>query len=278
MKISNVSMTAGPDVKFASGPAGHIAYRDIDGDGLPIILVHGINMSSGVWSRLVPLLPERRVIVFDLRGHGRSHHNPPFEIDDYLVDLTSVVAAAGVDHFQLAGVSLGGMIACLFAQQSSQLVQSIVCFGSGLAGRHPDLDGAMRRLRALGVGPYFEASLERMALPPGVDRDVRDLVVKFAIDGREDSEMVEAVTRSGFNTDISNRLRPNGRPVLVANGELDDTCTPEVGRALAVAVAGQLTIVPAAGHVLPLEAPATCASLIAGMVGPVTLNETGVAL
>jgi pimeloyl-ACP methyl ester carboxylesterase len=258
-------MTAGPDVKFASGPAGPIAYRDIDGDGVPVVFVHGINMSSGVWSRVVPLREGRRRIVLDLHGHGRSHRNAPFEIDDYLADLESVIEAAGVDRSQVVGVSLGGMIACLYAQEHPERVQSVVAFGSAPSGKHPDLDGAMLRLHAVGVASYFEASLEKLTLPPGVDREVRDLVVSFAIDGREDPVMVEAVTRAGFTTDLSGRLHPSGRPVLIVNGELDSTCTPELGRALAEATGGRAREIPNGGHILPLETPEECAALIAGI-------------
>lgn len=265
MNIYSAPLTAGPEVLFASGPAGRIAYRDIDGEGTPIVFVHGINMSSGVWSKVVPLLEGRRRIIMDLRGHGNSHSNEPFEIDDYLADVGSVIRATEISRFQLVGVSLGGMIACLCAQEHPEMVQSVVAFGSAPVGKHPNLDGAMRRLRAIGVASYFEASLEKLTLPPGVDREVRDLVVSYATDGREDAKMVEAVTRAGFATDLSHRLVPSGRPVLIVNGELDRTCTPELGRALAMSTGGEALEIPNGGHILPLETPAECARLIAGM-------------
>lgn len=239
----------------------------MEGDGIPIVFVHGINMSSGVWSRVVPLLEGHRRIILDLRGHGNSHSTAPFTIDDYLADLESVVETTGISRLQLVGVSLGGMIACLYAQEHSERVQSVVAFGSAQVGKHPNLDGAMRQLRAVGVASYFEASLEKLTLPPGVDREVRDLVVSYAINGREDAEMVEAVTRAGFTTDLSNRLLPSGRPVLIVNGELDRTCTPELGRALALSTGGAALEIPNGGHILPLETPATCARLIVEMSG-----------
>ena len=51
---------------------GELAYTD-DGDGPPVVLIHGFPQSSFVWRDLGPLLSSRfRVIVPDLLGSGDS--------------------------------------------------------------------------------------------------------------------------------------------------------------------------------------------------------------
>ena len=248
--------------RFADGDAGRIAYRD-DGAGPAVVFIHGVNMASAVWDRVADLLPGRRRIAFDLRGHGDSDTRGPFGIDDYVADLWAVIAAAQAGQVQLVGVSLGGMIACLAAQGRPEAVTSVVAFGSALRGSHPDLEGGMRRLRRVGVAEYFGASLQRNSLPAGVSPAVQEAAVALAVRSGRDVSVVEAVTRTGFTTDLTGRAGPSGRPTLIVSGSLDTTCAPEAGRRLAEAVGGRAVVIPNRGHLLPLEAPQTCAPLIA---------------
>src|SRR2546430_6388667 len=52
---------------------GHrIFVRERDGDGVPLLLLHGFPSSSYDWSRLLQLLPGRRCVCFDFLGFGLS--------------------------------------------------------------------------------------------------------------------------------------------------------------------------------------------------------------
>ncbi len=245
--------------RTVEGPSGRLAVYEQPGKGLPLVLVHGVNMRAAVWTEVASALPDRHIVALDLRGHGSSSHAGPFAVDDYVADVRAVVATMRIGRAQLAGVSLGGVIACLIAQESPESVQSIVAFGSALSGAHPDLEGGMRRLREVGVSAYFGASFRHEATraDPYAER-----LVSFAVAERDDVDVIEAVTRAGFSTDLSDRIVRSGRPVHVVNGEFDRTCTPTAGRALAAASGGEWMLVPGAGHILPLENPALCARLI----------------
>ena len=249
----------------ADGPAGRLAYRDSGpADGAVIVFVHGVNMASPVWDLVIAALPGYRCIAFDLRGHGMSGQRGPFTVLDYAADLDAVLNVAKVERALLAGVSLGGIIGCAYAQRSPERVHSIVTFGSALRATHPGLDAGMARLREVGVAEYFGWSLPRGSLPVNAAPDVTQTVITLAVTGREDTAMVEEITRAAFEMDPSKiALGPSGRPVLVVTGELDATCPPEAGQLLAAAVGGDWRLVPGGGHVLPLEQPETCAALIA---------------
>ena len=253
---------------WAVGVSGRLGYTDTGvGPGDPVVFVHGANMSAAVWEPIISDLRSAfRCIALDLRGHGVSGRVGPFTLADYLDDLNTVLGEAGVERAHLVGVSLGGMLACVLAQEAPEKVSSVVTFGSALRGVHPGLDRGMQQLRILGVRGYFSQMLPTNSLPDGVTRDVRDALIAMAVDHRDDTTMVEAVTRAAFETDMSLTIEPSGRPVLVVNGEYDNTCTPEAGRAFAAAVGGEWRQVDGAGHILPLERPAACAALIAGFV------------
>jgi pimeloyl-ACP methyl ester carboxylesterase len=250
---------------FADGPAGRLAYRDSGPpDGAVLVFVHGVNMASPVWDPLIAALPGFRCIAFDLRGHGMSGRRGPFTVLDYAADLDAVLGAARVERAQLVCVSLGGIIGCAYAQRSPERVHSVVAFGSALRATHPGIDAGMARLREVGTAEYFGWSLPRGSLPANATPDVTQTVISLAVIGREDTAMVEEITRAAFDMDPSKiSLGPSGRPVLVVTGNLDTTCPPEAGRLLAATVGGSWRLVIGGGHVLPLEQPETCAQLVA---------------
>lgn len=252
------------EVRFASGPAGAIAYRDIRPDlAETMVFVHGINMASGVWNQMAATLPGYRCLVFDLRGHGLSAFSGPYDIDAYVADLAAVIAATGVRNFQLVGVSMGGLVSCAYAQRHPSLVRSVVTFGSAFVGQHMGLEAGMARLREAGVRDYLTWSLPRGSLPPNTTQEVRDKAIELAVAGREDVDMIEEIIRSTADQDLAHLLTgPIAAPALVVNGEYDETCTPEGGRELALTIGGTWHLFPGAGHILPLEQPARCAVLV----------------
>ena len=109
----------------------------VEGQGEPVILVHGLNSSAKVnWVTpgTVTALAERyRVIAFDNRGHGQSGR--PEADDQYGVQMVEDVVRL-MDHLQItkasvAGYSLGGMIAMKLLALHPERVSSAVLGGMG---------------------------------------------------------------------------------------------------------------------------------------------------
>lgn len=244
---------------YVEGPVGPLAVYEQPGDGIPLVLIHGINMRAAVWADVVDLLGSRHIIALDLRGHGRSTHSGPFGVADYVADVLAVVDNRTYSRIQIAGVSLGGLAGCLIAQEKPELVQSVTAFGSALKGAHPDLEAGMSRLREVGVDEYFSQSLTQGAL---AESQELQRLISFATVGRAGVDVVESITRRGFGDDLAGIIQPSGRPVRVVTGEFDKTCTPEASRQLAAAAGGQSSIMPGVGHVIPIENPFECAAHI----------------
>jgi pimeloyl-ACP methyl ester carboxylesterase len=78
-----------------------IAYRDGEGDGRPVVLVHGTPSHSYIWREVIPPLESEgyRLLAFDLLGYGRSER--PVERD------TSVAAQARMLATDIPGADLG---------------------------------------------------------------------------------------------------------------------------------------------------------------------------
>jgi pimeloyl-ACP methyl ester carboxylesterase len=119
-----------------------IAY-DVNGNGAPIVLLHGGLQNRQVWHTagyVDRLKSEFKVIAIDLRGNGESDKptaSTDYAIDKHCQDILAVANECGIDQFALWGFSLGGNIGRYLAAQSPRVTSLImigVSFGSGASG------------------------------------------------------------------------------------------------------------------------------------------------
>jgi pimeloyl-ACP methyl ester carboxylesterase len=82
---------------------------------LPVLFHHGIGSSAALWTGWFPALVDRHpLIVFDMRGCGRSHIPDAafkWSLKQMVDDLYTVADAAGLARFHLVGESIGGTVA-----------------------------------------------------------------------------------------------------------------------------------------------------------------------
>jgi len=91
-------------------------FREFGEGGVRILFVHGWMVSGRVWDRLLPLLPDFRAIVPDLRGSGASNTaGGSASLDDYVADLAALCESLDLRDVHLVGHSMGGQIATLLA-------------------------------------------------------------------------------------------------------------------------------------------------------------------
>jgi pimeloyl-ACP methyl ester carboxylesterase len=111
-------------------PSGRVHVRSWGADDAPILLgVHGISANLTAFADLAGRLagPGRRVVAFDLRGRGRSEITPPgsYGLDSHARDVLAVADALGADAVDLAGWSLGALIAMRVARDDGARVRSL---------------------------------------------------------------------------------------------------------------------------------------------------------
>jgi pimeloyl-ACP methyl ester carboxylesterase len=98
------------------------------GEGDPVVLVHGWPQHGYMWRHLVrELAPERRVLVPDLRGFGRSEA-PPGDYRKHALagDLVALLDAEGIERATFVGHDWGGWAAWLVALESPERVEKLV--------------------------------------------------------------------------------------------------------------------------------------------------------
>ncbi len=115
-----------------------IFIRD-EGEGFPLVLVHGFLGSSVMWKPQIDFFKDNfRVITPDLPGYGKSNkaksHNSIKSISNLLLDC---LREKKIDKFHLLGHSMGGMIVQDMAKKSGEKISKLVCYSTGPRGEMP---------------------------------------------------------------------------------------------------------------------------------------------
>ena len=90
-----------------------LLYFTERGSGPPLLLVHGLMVTGEMFEPVIEHFATRhRVIVPDLRGHGRSRGlPPPYTAAQLASDLSRLLDHLGIDSTAVLGYSQGGAIA-----------------------------------------------------------------------------------------------------------------------------------------------------------------------
>ncbi|AYC33756.1 alpha/beta fold hydrolase [Pseudomonas cavernae] len=107
-------------------------YEDY-GRGAPVLLVHGLGSSTHDWEYQIPVLSRHyRVIVLDVRGHGRSAKpRERYSIAAFAEDVAALVEHLKLERVHLVGISMGGMIGFQVGVDFPQLLKSLTIINSG---------------------------------------------------------------------------------------------------------------------------------------------------
>ncbi len=117
-------------------PGGKLAVARWRGEGLPLLLVHGISGSHHAWSRVVehPALASFDIIAPDLRGRcGSRDAAGPYGLPRHVEDLCAVLDACNVTRACYAGHSLGAYIGVHFGVRAAERLAGLVLVDGGLA-------------------------------------------------------------------------------------------------------------------------------------------------
>ena len=102
------------------------------GHGNPLILIHGLGSSSQDWEMQIPVLSRHyRLIVVDVRGHGRSDKpRERYSIAGFTDDLIALIEHLNLPPAHVVGLSMGGMIAFQLAVDEPGRVRSLCIVNS----------------------------------------------------------------------------------------------------------------------------------------------------
>lgn len=126
------------------------------GEGLPLLLMHGLTRNSADFEPLIPHLSGHRLIVPDQRGRGLSEHDDKsdqYRIDVYSGDMFALMGGLGIERFGIVGTSMGGLIGMIMGALAPAKIAALVLNDVG-----PVLEeGGLDRIRNY-VGPRAPAA------------------------------------------------------------------------------------------------------------------------
>jgi pimeloyl-ACP methyl ester carboxylesterase len=261
-------------------------YYEDEGDGQPLLLIHGHTLDHRVWDDLRPrlLAAGLRPIRPDLRGHGRSSRPPcGYHWQHHGLDMAAVLDAAGVEAAPVVGFSLGGGIALELAITMSERLTALVLVSPVMPDRPfeaefmANLKAVAKSARSEGIAaamagpwldsPLFAASFEKAGVRQRTAEIVRDFPGAEYLASERDQ-----VARQW---QMPQRLAEIAVPTMVVAGGRDLPGFTAFAREAAEGISGaRSTVLEEAGHLLPLEAPDELAAAILEHLRVGTHNQT----
>lgn len=165
-----------------------------EGEGVPIVLIHGFGSETASWRPLLgELTGSNPVLGIDLPGHGASLDQEADGFDALVSGVEETLIALGVTSCHLVGHSLGGAVATSVASGTATDVRSLMLLSP--AGFGPDIDTGFTEgfARATAEAPV-RTWLRHLVADAGA---ISDGFVRATARGRADGRQADAQTRLG---------------------------------------------------------------------------------
>jgi (E)-2-((N-methylformamido)methylene)succinate hydrolase len=231
------------------------------GEGDPLVLVHGVGASLGSWDAVCSTIGGAfDILRLDLRGHGASAPIAhPITVDDFATDILRLMDETGIATAHLVGFSLGGLIAQRLASRWPHRFRRIVIL-SAVAGRTPDERGrVLARLDAIrrdGINAIVGPAMDRWFTKAFADRHPELIERRIGeLKSVHVQSYLEAYRVFG-ETELIDDLHTIGHETLVMTGEFDPNSNTRMAKAMHDRIPNsELKILAGLKHSVLVEAP-----------------------
>jgi len=257
---------------------GHRVRWTSRGAGPPVVFCHGTPWSSRLWAPVAAALaPSHRVLLWDMPGYGTSSKS-----DDVSLGVQGRMLAALLDHWGLddpphvVAHDYGGAVAlrahllhgAAYASLTLVDVVALAPWGSEFFRLVRDNAAVFAALPAPLHEALVRAYVRGAAFRP-LRADDEDMLVGpwLGAEGRAAFYRQIAQADQRFTDEIEPRYGELDLPVRIVWGTEDTWIPVDRAHRLAAAIPGaELHLVPAAGHLIQLDAPEALTALVLGAV------------
>ena len=252
-------VAAGPEPAFAEAGGKRIRYlRQGEGEGPPVLFIHGYGGDLNNWLFNQPALAERHTTyALDLPGHGGSTKEVgEGDVATMAQAVLDLMAAEGIGRAHLVGHSMGGAVALSLALDAPDKVASatLVCpAGLGAEIGMAYIDGFIAASRGKKLEPVLQMLV---ANPDLVTREMIEDILKYKrLDGVDAAlKQMRAGMFPGGRQGLVLRERlaaGTSVPIQVIWGRQDQVVPPAHGEGLPAAV--KVSLLEGAGHLAHME-------------------------
>lgn len=235
-------------------------YYEIHADdgAPPLVFVNGIFQDTTGWSLHVRRFADRRCLVYDCRGQGRSAKpTGPYRIERHAEDLLGLLDALRIDRADIIGLSNGGAVAMTFAAVHSDRVRRLVLvdtFAYADAALRAKLRSWELALDAGGPGLRFDVSAPWNFSRAFLEAHGRDLPALREKALALDPDAMRGLIAGSAAHDARAVLHRVAAETLVLVGAEDILAPPWAAREIADAIPNaRLQTIAGAGHAMPIE-------------------------
>jgi 3-oxoadipate enol-lactonase len=250
----------------------HVAGMMVEseGEGPPIVMLHGLGGTSNTFQAMVPALAGFRVVRPDLPGAGRSRPPPQKITVGFLVEaVENATSHLGVGRAHVVGHSFGTLIAQHIAARHPERVASLTLFGPILEPQEAARDRLRERAataRHEGMSTVAE-QLIRLALSTATANE-NPVAVAFVREShmRQDAEGFARSCEALEQAEKADH-RLIDCPALIITGDEDTVGPAGVAQELADRIGGAKTVIlHRCGHWTPIEKSKECGKLLSEFV------------
>lgn len=241
---------------------GSTLFYESQGDGPPIVLVHGLGGTGNVWhAQRATLSRYFRVITYDLSGSGRSDRSKrSYSIEGWVDELAGLVTHLQLDQVVVAGHSMGTVIVQKFAARHAAKTKAIILAGALVELGPPGKEAFAKRAETVereGMIGVADAVLGG-ALSPGTREH------NLALTGmvREMLLSNDPICYAGHCRALmagsAKADQPNITcPTLLVVGDQDPVTPLGLQKQIAAAIRNsRIRVIPGTAHLTMLESPA----------------------
>ncbi|MFI5381047.1 MAG: alpha/beta fold hydrolase [Tepidisphaerales bacterium] len=236
-------------------------YRE-NGQGTPLVLLHGFPFDSRMWDDQLAGLADRfRVIAVELPGYGQSAPPRPFTVASAADEVHDLLKTIGALPCVLGGLSMGGYVCFEFAARHMADLRALLLSDTrcdadtpeGKENRNKMIQTARQR-GAAAIADIMEPKLLAPDTPrtrPAVQRKLREIMESVPVPAIE-----YTLLALRDRADSTGRLQSINVPTLILLGGQDAITPLAAAQAMQQGIPGaKLSIIDGAGHMPPMEQP-----------------------
>jgi len=241
---------------------GITMHYEMEGpESAPVVtLSHSLATDLSMWDPQAAVLSSSgfRVLRYDTRGHGGTDApEGPYTLEQLAEDVQALLQVLGIPKTHFLGLSMGGMIAQVFALNAPGMIRSLILCDT--TSRIPEearpvWEERIQSAQEQGMTPHvdptmerwFTASFRRKSLPV-LDR-IRCMILATPVQG------YIGCSQAIMGLNLTERLEGIALPTLIVVGEEDPGTPVSASRAIHEKIKGsELLILASAAHLSNIE-------------------------